>query len=141
MPTPLADRTLLYDAAMSRSGLFCVSVVLAALLAIPLSAPAFSSPSATASARCDVRSVERKLGPTYVTSLSAEGVSCSAAKRLVKAFHSCRRARGGVKGRCTGRVRGFRCAEKRSSIPTQFSSKVTCTKSGAKVVHTYTQFT
>lgn len=126
---------------MSRIGPLALSVALPVLLATALASPALSQPSATASVRCDVRSVERKLGPTYVTSLTADGVSCRAAKSFVKAFHACRRAQGGVKGRCTKRVRGFRCAEKRSSIPTQFSSKVTCTKTGSRVVHTYTQFT
>lgn len=95
---------------------------------------------AHASKTCDVRSVERKLGPTYVTSLSASGVSCGSAKRLVKAFHACRRANGGVKGRCAA-ASGYRCNERRTSIPTQFSAKVTCRRSGATVVHTYTQFT
>ena len=110
-------------------------------LAAPLSASADRPPTAQAAKTCDISSVERKLGPTYVTSLTATGTGCGAAKRLVKAFHACRKAHGGVKGRCTSTVQGYSCNERRSTIPTQFSSKVTCRKSGAKVVHTYTQFT
>ncbi|MGB3673124.1 MAG: hypothetical protein WA988_01640, partial [Candidatus Nanopelagicales bacterium] len=68
---------------MSRIGPLALSAALPALLATALASPALSQPSATASARCDVRSVERKLGPTYVTSLTADGVSCRAAKSFV----------------------------------------------------------
>lgn len=110
-------------------------------LAAPLSASAGRPPAAHAAKTCNIASVERKLGPTYVTSLTATGTSCGAAQRLVKAFHACRRAHGGAKGRCTSTVLGYSCKERRSTIPTQFSAKVTCTKSGSKVVHTYTQFT
>jgi hypothetical protein len=48
---------------------------------------------------------------------------------------------GGKKGRCTSKVRGFRCTETRESIPTQFDAKVSCSKGSARVKHTYTQFT
>jgi len=136
-----AARSLDYDGRMSRFGPALVSAVCALSLAAPLSASADHWPTATAAKTCDIGSVERKLGPTYVTSLTATGTSCGAAKRLVKAFHACRKAHGGVKGHCTNSVQGYRCKERRSTIPTQFSSKVTCTKSGSKVVHTYTQFT
>ena len=123
---------------MSRLGPLVVLAI--AVFAGSTNASAARVGGAHASKACDVRSVERKLGPTYVTSLSASGVSCSSAKRLVKAFHACRRANGGVKGRCAAAA-GFRCKERRTSIPTQFSAKVTCRRPGATVVHTYTQFT
>ena len=40
-------------------------------------------------------------------------VSCAGhgQERVVKAFNACRRANGGVKGRCTKRVLGYRCSE------------------------------
>lgn len=123
---------------MSRLGPILIVVI--AALACYTSVSAARSSDAHASRACDIRAVERKLGPTYVTSLTASGVSCGSAKRLVKAFHACRRANGGVKGRCAS-ASGYRCKERRTSIPTQFSAKVTCRRTGATVVHTYTQFT
>ena len=61
----------------------------------------------------------------------------------MRAFHACRKAHGGLKGRCPARtkVRGYRCRENRSAIKTQFSSKVTCRRGTRRVVTTYTQFT
>src|SRR4051812_40920217 len=76
--------------------------------------------------RCDVRKDGRKLGATYVTSLSVRGVSCARGKSVVRRFHACRRAHGGAKGRCRSRVAGFRCSERRRSIATQFTATVAC---------------
>jgi hypothetical protein len=64
---------------MSRLGgmsLASVAVVLA------VSAGAHAAPTATAAATCDVAKDGRKLGATYVTSLSATKVSCAKAKTL-----------------------------------------------------------
>jgi hypothetical protein len=125
---------------MRRLGPVLVTLALAAT-AVPSSAPAASGADAQASAKCSIRGVERKLGPTYVTSLQASGTSCASAKRLVKAFHACRKRNGGKKGRCRASVSGYRCSENRSGIATQFSAKVRCRRGGSSVVHTYTQFT
>jgi hypothetical protein len=93
-------------------------------------------------ATCSVRGVERKLGPTYTTSLSVSGVSCASGRSFVKAFYRCRVANGGRKGRCTKRVDGFRCSERRSNvISTQFDARVSCARGSRRIVHTYTQFT
>ena len=54
------------------------------------------------------------------------------------------RAHGGIKrGRCpyTTSLLGYHCREKRGSIPTQTTGKVTCRRGSATVFHTYTQFT
>lgn len=102
------------------------------------------SPDASAAAPTTCRlstSEQRSLGPTYVTLLRVTGTSCAGGKTLVRAFHRCRRSNGGVSGRCRTPVRGFACTEKRGSIPTQLSGKVTCTKGKVLVLHTYTQFT
>jgi hypothetical protein len=101
-----------------------------------------SGARAASSTTCDVRKDGRKLGTTYVTSLEVSHVSCTTAKRLVKAFHACRRANGGVKGRCEKRVSGYRCSERRgNSIPTQYSAKVNCRRSPRSVRFNYTQYT
>ena len=91
---------------------------------------------------CDLHKDGRKLGTTYVTSLKVQHVSCAKAKRVVKAFNACRRANGGVKGRCVKRVLDYRCSETRgASIPTQYSARASC-KTGNRVVSfRYTQYT
>jgi hypothetical protein len=102
-------------------------------------------PAASASAgSCNIHNQERSFGPTYVTSLRVSGTSCKRGKSVVRAFHACRRAHGGIKrGRCPHKlsVLGYHCREKRGSIATQVTGKVTCRRGGAKVIHTYTQFT
>jgi hypothetical protein len=106
------------------------AVVLVAL-ALPASAEARS---------CSVAGKERKLGATYVTSLSATGVSCRTAESVVRSFHKCRRANGGADGRCP-RVRGYRCSDKRRKAPTQFDSTTTCKRGSKRITFKYTQFT
>jgi hypothetical protein len=81
-----------------------------------------------------------RLGSTYVTSLSTRGTSCSNGRRVVRAFHACRK-RKGVRGRC-GRAAGYRCSEgRRRGISTQYSAGVTCRRGGKRVSHRYTQNT
>jgi hypothetical protein len=114
----------------------CVAALTAALALIP-------SGSASAGA-CNIHGQERDFGPTYITSLRVTGTSCRRGKQVVRAFHACRRAHGGIKrGRCpyTTSLLGYHCREKRGSIPTQTTGKVTCRRGSATVVHTYTQFT
>jgi hypothetical protein len=90
---------------------------------------------------CDVRKDGRKLGATFVTSLTVTKVTCAQGKRVVKAYHACRRANGGVKGTCRAQVLGFRCTERRRRIPRQFAATATCT-GGLRIVRfSYTQVT
>lgn len=85
----------------------------------------------------------RSLGPTYVFPYKVKGVSCKKGKRVIRAFHKCRYAKpkGGLRGRCTSRVNGFRCKEgKRSGIKgVQYDANVTCKRGGARVRHHYQQ--
>ena len=114
-------------------------VVLAAgVLALAIAA-AGAAPAGAAYHSCRIGDAT-SYGPTYVTSLAASGVSCTTARRVVRAFHRCRRANG-VAGRCRHRVLRFRCSEQRGYGRGQFSSKVVCTRGHARVRHTYTQFT
>ena len=107
-----------------------------------LAAPAAAGADATGQAArtCSVSGKERRLGATYVTSVRAYGLSCRSALSLVRDFHRCRRSRGGADGRCP-RVNGYRCAEDRTSSPTQYDSRATCRRSGRRVVQRYTQNT
>lgn len=119
---------------MSHRHLVTVCIAALALMA--------ALPSAASAASCDLAGKERKLGPTYVTSLSVSGVSCGTGERVVKAYHRCRFSSGGKKGRCSKKVSGYSCSEKRGkAIPTQFDARVTCKRGSKRVTHTYTQFT
>jgi hypothetical protein len=90
---------------------------------------------------CDISGKERKLGVTYVISLKVQKVSCGKAEKVVKAFHKCRHAHGKA-GKCSHRVKGFKCSEHRfDKISTQYDANVTCKDGRARVWHTYTQFT
>ena len=110
--------------------------VAAASIALFAPAAADAAPTAEASKSCSVGDGEG-FGTTYVTSISARGVSCRTARKVVRAFHECR---PGKRGRCP-RVNGWSCSVRRfNKIPTQYSSRVTCRKGGKVVKHTYTQW-
>ena len=121
---------------LDRALLATAAGALLAALAFATGAPAAGATT------CDVRKDGRKLGTTYVTSLKVSHVSCAKGKSVVKAFNACRRANGGVNGRCAKRVLGYRCTEKRGdSIPTQYSAKASCKSTTRTVRFDYTQYT
>src|SRR3954464_6285819 len=99
----------------------CVPVLAAALALIPTGSASAGS--------CSIHGQERSFGPTYVTSLRVAGTSCRRGKEVVRAFHDCRRAPGGRRrARCPSGVSllVYHCREKRGSIPTETTGKVTC---------------
>jgi hypothetical protein len=114
--------------------------VAAVATAAALAAPATSGAATT----CKLSlSTARHMGPTYVTLLKVSGTSCTNAIKVTKAFHKCRLAKG-RKGRCTTKVLGYSCTERRpasESIPTQYTGHVTCKKGGARITHDYQQNT
>ena len=122
----------------------CVLLATLAVLAVPVAAPgqdAGSGPTAQASARRCHLSVreQRHLGTTYVTSLSVRITTCRNAKRIVRAYHACRRVHGGKDGRCTG-VFGYRCRERRfNKSRLSYDARARCAKGARRVWHTYTQ--
>jgi predicted nucleic acid binding AN1-type Zn finger protein len=71
--------------------------------------------------------------------IKAKHVSCGKAKKLVKAFHTCRHKHGKA-GHCA-HVKGYHCTEKRLKGVNQYDSTATCKKGSKKVVHKYTQNT
>jgi hypothetical protein len=79
-------------------------------------------------------------GSGYFTSLKVSGTSCSTGSKVTVGYYRCR-LRHGVRGRCTSRVSGYKCTEKRNSIPTEIDARVTCKRGSATVVHTYQQDT
>lgn len=130
---------------VDRRRLTLIAVALVALVAA-LAAAGFSgrTPVADAATTCRYSAdYGRSLGPSYVTSIKTTGAGCSTAKKVVRAFHSCRLRNGGKSGRCPSStaVRGYRCTENRGKrVQGQFSSKVTCKRGSASVVSTYSQF-
>ncbi len=129
---------------MLRSHRAAAAVVAAALLTLSglaaTAAASSSDPVATAARACSVKGKERSLGATYVTSVSARGISCGGALDVGRAYHRCRKQRGGADGRCP-RVSGYRCSESRVSGRGQYDSRATCRKGGRRVVQRYTQNT
>ena len=116
-----------------------LTVALAALAGALLAA----SPASAATRNCSVQRDAGTFGVTYVTSLKVTNTTCANGKKVIRAFTRCRKAHGGIKGRCprTTRILGFRCRESRTAIATQFSSRVVCTAGTRRVVFTYTQNT
>jgi hypothetical protein len=126
---------------MSRSVRFCTLLTVGAALAAAMPALSAADAEVHAAKSCSIKGQERSLGPSYVTSMSVSRTSCATGKSVVKAYHSCRFANGGKRGRCTRKVMGYACSEKRSGIKVQFNAKVTCKKGRARVNHSYTQNT
>ena len=125
---------------ISASRLFFLVTLASAVLCSATAAQA-SSPITRASSTCHLGKDGRRLGATYVTSLSVTRVSCSRGKRVVKAYNACRKAHGGVKGRCPRKVLGYRCSEHRQSIPTEITARVSCKAHSRRVRFNYEQFT
>jgi hypothetical protein len=122
--------------------LCAVVAALIAVAALPVSGAAASArPAAHAAANCSISRVWHSLGPTYVEALSVSGTSCATGIDLIRAYNKCRLKAGGVKGRCTSTVLGFRCSEQRSSSPDQFVAKVRCTKGREVVTFSYSENT
>jgi hypothetical protein len=121
-----------------------VALLLVAVAAVGSAPAADADPSAESSAlrRCNISGQERTFGTTYVTSLRVRGTSCRNAKRVVRAFHRCRKRSGGADGRCRRRVLRYRCTEgTRLKSPTQYDARVNCRRGRALVSHRYTQNT
>lgn len=112
------------------------------LLASALAVLALAAlPTAALAKTCGIKPNEAgTFGVTYVLKITASGTSCASAKKLVRAFHACRKAHG-IKGRCTTRVLGYRCTEQRTTTSVQFSGKVSCKNGSRRVVHYYSQNT
>jgi hypothetical protein len=81
-----------------------------------------------------------------VTSLKVQGVTCTKAEKVIKAYHQCRHASGGPAGMCSGKVLGFSCKDgKRTGVPNvQYNATAKCrkaTNSARRIKSSYTQNT
>lgn len=118
-------------------------LVASLLVAVPASAgpQASVAPEATAARTCSVTNIWRKLGASYVNALSTRRVSCPDARDFSRRYHRCRRANGGVKGRCPRLLR-FRCTERRYNvISLSFDANMLCVRGSQRIRETYTQLT
>lgn len=118
---------------------------LTVLALLALTALAVADGTSTASAV--VRATKTCAAPKYPSGgyftgkIRVTGVSCSYGKTFVLAYYKCR-TRGGKKlsGRCTQKVKNFRCTERRNAIPTEIDATVTCRRgSTQRIVHSYQQ--
>jgi hypothetical protein len=112
-----------------------LSALLGVVVALTVAAGATASPVASAAKTC---TPPKYPGSGYFTSLSVTGTSCSTGSKLAKDYYKCRLAHG-KKGRCTKKVSGYSCTEKRKSIATEINASVTCKKGKATVKHSYQQ--
>ena len=89
---------------------------LAPYVAAVATAAALAAPAAAGAATTCKLSLKtaRGMGPTYVTLLKVTGTSCANGIKVTKAFHTCRLKKGKT-GRCTTRVLGYSCTDRRPS--------------------------
>jgi hypothetical protein len=118
---------------MSRS--FALAVALVAVVAFAFASTAGARPAAHAARSC---SPPKYPGQGYFTSLQVSHVGCATGRKVTLAHYRCR-IKHGRKGHCA-RVLHYRCSETRRAIPTEYTSRVTCTRGARKVVYTYEQF-
>jgi hypothetical protein len=117
-------------------------VLLAALAALTLSISAQDAPAASYKPCVLTGKDQYPAGgkPTYNTSLKAQKAPCATAKKVMRAFHTCRSK---ASNNCSKKVLGaWRCSAKTDStnpVTKDFTGQFTC-KSGARAVKsTYQQ--
>ena len=105
-----------------------------------------ASPTAQASAftACNIDGKQKSMGASYVTSLKVQGVGCTKAEKVIRAYHQCRKANGGPAGSCGSAVIGFKCKDgKRVGVPdVQYNATAKCRKlsnDAKRVKSSYTQ--
>lgn len=142
-PAASSIRAIWHDRGMIITRLVPAAAAAALLmLGVLFSSGAVAEPSAQAAGSCSIPQGGEHLGPTYLTSLTVSGTTCSTGLAVVKAYHACQVKHGGVSAKCTSTVDGFRCTEKRGpSIPTEFYSSVSCQDHSKRVAYKYSQFT
>ncbi|MGZ5334918.1 MAG: hypothetical protein ACXWZ6_05675 [Solirubrobacterales bacterium] len=123
-------------------GLTVAAVMVAGAIGAASGSAAPTAGAAVALTSCDISGKERDLGASYVTSLKVASVSCAKGEKTIKAYHACRKAKGG--GVCGNPGKGWSCKEgKRVGVPdVQYSATVKCRKGASKRVKSrYTQNT
>lgn len=114
---------------------------LAACTAIALTGLVGAEASVARTTACSAPDYPNSNPGGYFTSLQVTGVSCKTGRSLAVKYYKCR-VRKGLKGRCTSKVLGYSCSEKRpadSQSDEQLNAKVTCKNGSKRIVHTYQQ--
>jgi len=123
-------------------------LALAVLAVGGLTVPSMSGAASTKTCKISA-SKARSLGATYVTyaagkpGFKVRGTSCASGQAVIKSFHGCRLKKG-KKGRCTTKVKGYSCTDKRPSSlqsPLSYDGNVTCSSGSKRIIHTYQQNT
>lgn len=113
--------------------------MLATAAALAAAVPSIAPPDARAASyrSCILTSKDQYPAggkPTYNTSLAARGASCTTAKQVMRAFHTCHPKRS---TRCAHRVlRRWRCSAKKDAtnpVTKDFTARFTC-RSGTRTV-------
>jgi hypothetical protein len=107
----------------------------AIVVALVLAATAMAGTSARSAATC---TPPKYPGVGYFTTLSVSHTSCATGRKVVLAYYHCRLKHGRA-GHCTSKVLGYKCTEKRNSIPTEIDARVVCKLGSRSVTHTYQQ--
>src|SRR5687767_14037189 len=104
------------------AGMLTVAIMLTGVLGAGSGAASSQASKAVTFTNCDISGKETRLGASYVTSVKVSGVTCTKGKNLVRAYHACRKDKGG--GVCGSPGLGFSCKEgKRQTVPdVQYSS-------------------
>jgi hypothetical protein len=126
---------------VTRSHIRRGTLALAAAGLLGVAAPG-AAPAETAHAARSC-SAPRYPGDGYFTSLRVTHTTCGKGRKVALAHYHCRRKHG-VRGHCHHAVLRFHCKENRPAsarIPTEYSSRVTCTRGSRKVVFVYQQNT
>ncbi|MBA3746118.1 MAG: hypothetical protein H0W96_01325 [Solirubrobacterales bacterium] len=132
---------------MSRPAFRITPLAVAALSAGILALPSAGGAATTTTCKLTA-SKARSLGPTYVADTQGRprfrvrATTCANGVLVIKSFHACRLKKG-KEGRCTTRVRGYSCTDRRPSslkLPgVSFEGDVTCSRGDARVIHHYQQ--
>jgi hypothetical protein len=77
-------------------------------------------------------------GGYYLGLAVSGGATCASGRSVQTAYQNCR-LKHGLAGRCTTKVLGYTCKERRQAIPTQVTAAVTCTSGKKHVAYTYQQ--
>ncbi|MGH2899844.1 MAG: hypothetical protein ACRDMZ_14315 [Solirubrobacteraceae bacterium] len=114
---------------------------LAVCSAIALAGLVGAESSVAKTTACSAPSYPNSNPGGYFTSLQVTRVNCKTGRKLVLSYYKCR-VKKGQKGRCTSKVLGYSCKERRpadSQSEEQLNAKVTCKRGTKRIVHTYQQ--
>lgn len=118
-----------------------VVAYVAAVAVAPAQASSDGSGAAGKRGECKLtRNFAQSTFASYINVYSAKNTSCGDAKKVIAAYHDCRKANGGRGGHCDNSVMGYSCKEKRyDKVPgVQYSADVVCKSGSKKVKHSYT---